>query len=121
MPIKPIQQQAAGKRIHIKATFAWGAQVIKPFFVDPGETMTAKYKIRMRNTDILRRRATIALRGGKFYLQQHLASLHTAKIAKEIPAENGVASVPWIPSGADCSTLEIYANTEINSRNRTTS
>ena len=116
--IKPIRQRAPGIMVHITVTSAGGGQVLKPFFVDPGETMTAKYYIRMLKTDTLRQIATIVPPGGKFYFQQDLASPHTAKITKEFLAENDVALAPWLPSGADCSPLDIYVNPELKKRLR---
>ena len=54
--------------------------------------------------------------GDKWYFRQDLATSHTAKQTRAMLASGGVTLVPWMPSGADLSPLDIFVNPELKKR-----
>ena len=56
--------------------------------------------------------------GKKRYFQPGLATPHTAASTKQFLSDEGVTIVPWMPSGGDCSPLDIFVNPELKKRLR---
>ena len=72
----------------------------------------------MLKTDTSPRIATVIPEGQDFYFQQDLAISHTAKSSTEWLGTQPLTLVPWAPSGADLSPLDIFVNPELKKRLR---
>ena len=76
---------------HITVSAANGGAVLRPHSVPRNQTTTGRNYANMLEADALRQIGAIAPEGQKWYLQQDLASAHTAEITKELPAKEGKA------------------------------
>ena len=82
------------------------------------QTMTANYYATMLETDTFPQIEARAPSSGGFYWQQDLASSHTANATKNFLSERDIKCLPWLPSGADLSPLDIYVNPALKDRLR---
>ena len=115
---KPRRQRAPGILIHLTADAAGGGIMLKPHFAKPNTTVTAATYVGLLRTDVFPQIAAVMPEGKQWYFQQDLASPHTAAATKQFLAERNVALAPWMPSGADCSLLDIFVNPELKRRPR---
>ena len=104
--------------VHITVTAAGGGAMLKPHFATPNTAMKAENYIDMLRQDNFPQITSLMPAGKAWCFQQDLASPHTARGAMDFIAQRGVALLPWMPSGADCDPLDIYANPELEKRLR---
>ena len=113
---KPLNQRTPGVMAHITACSANGGVLLKPHFLPKNQTMAADYYCNMLESDVFPQIEGVLPEGERFWWQHDLASAHTALQTKQFLATKNITTLPWLPSGADLSPLDIYVNPELKRR-----
>ena len=102
--------------VHIAACRANGGVLLKPHFPHRAQTMAEEYYCNMLDSEAPPETEGMFPRGDHFWRNQDMASSHTVHPTKEFPAAKNLNTLPWPPSGADISWLDIYVNTQPKQR-----
>ena len=113
---KPLKQRTPGVMVHITVCSANGGLLLKPHPLPENQTMAADYYCNMLESDVFPQIEGVLPEGERLWRQHDLASAHTALQTKQFLATKNITTLPWLPSGADLSPLDIYVSPELKRR-----
>ena len=102
--------------VRIAVFIANGGVLLKPHFTPKKQTMAAEYYCNMLESNVFPQIEGVLPEGERFWWQRHISSSHTALQTKQFLVTNNITTLPWLPSGADLSPLDIYVNPELKRR-----